>query len=130
AWPETDRPRRAGVSSFGVSGTNAHAIIEESPIALDQGRPAVSGVVPWVISARTADALRDQARQLREYVEQRPELDTAAVADTLVNGRALFEHRAVVVAETPDALTAALDALAQGEPSPHLVQGIAPDETG
>ncbi|MGA5629813.1 SDR family NAD(P)-dependent oxidoreductase [Streptomyces cellulosae] len=129
-WPETDRPRRAGVSSFGVSGTNAHAIIEESPVALDQGRPADSGVVPWVISARTADALRAQARQLREYVEQRPELDTAAVADTLVNGRALFEHRAVVVAETPDALTAALDALAQGEPSPHLVQGIAPDETG
>ncbi|WP_180685302.1 acyltransferase domain-containing protein, partial [Streptomyces gossypiisoli] len=64
------------------------------------------------------------------YVEQRPELDTAAVADTLINGRALFEHRAVVVGETPDALTAALDALAQGEPSPHLVQGIAPDETG
>ncbi|AWI32246.1 type I polyketide synthase [Streptomyces tirandamycinicus] len=130
AWPGTDRPRRAGVSSFGVSGTNAHAIIEESPIALDQGRPAHSGDVPWVISARTAEALRAQARQLREYVEQRPELDTAAVADTLVNGRALFEHRAVVVAETPDALTAALDALAQGEPSPHLVQGVAPDETG
>nr|ADC79637.1 TamAI [Streptomyces sp. 307-9] len=130
AWPGTDRPRRAGVSSFGVSGTNAHAIIEESPIALDQGRPAHSGVVPWVISARTAEALRAQARPLREYVEQRPELDTAAVADTLINGRALFEHRAVVVAETPDALTAALDALAQGEPSPHLVQGVAPDETG
>ncbi|MFE0678658.1 type I polyketide synthase [Streptomyces sp. NPDC058867] len=130
AWPGTDRPRRAGVSSFGVSGTNAHAIIEESPIALDQGQPAHSGVVPWVISARTAEALRAQARQLREYVEQRPELDPAAVADTLVNGRALFEHRAVVVAETPDALTAALDALAQGEPSPHVVQGVAPDETG
>ncbi|MFJ9662971.1 type I polyketide synthase, partial [Streptomyces griseoflavus] len=125
AWPSTGQPRRAGVSSFGISGTNTHAVLEQAP---DDEPVSVSespGVVPWVISARTADALRAQARQLREYIEQRPELDTAAVADTLINGRALFEHRAVVLAEAPDAVAAALDALAAGQPHTHLVQGQA-----
>ncbi|MFE1409124.1 SDR family NAD(P)-dependent oxidoreductase, partial [Streptomyces sp. NPDC058770] len=131
AWPGSDRPRRAGVSSFGVSGTNAHAIIEEPPAVADpQDQPAEPGVVPWVISARTADALRHQARQLREYVDQRPELDAVAIADTLVHGRALFEHRAVAVGGNTAELLQALDALVQGEPSPHLVQGVASDETG
>ncbi|MEU0061641.1 type I polyketide synthase, partial [Streptomyces sp. NPDC006334] len=128
AWPEGDRPRRAGVSSFGVSGTNAHAIIEEPPAFAGQKHqyePAEPGVVPWVISARTADALRDQARQLREYVDQQSELDVAAVADTLVHGRTLFEQRAVVLAEAPDAIAAALDALVTGQPHTHLVQGQA-----
>ncbi|MFF4675123.1 type I polyketide synthase, partial [Streptomyces sp. NPDC001279] len=123
-WPRTGQPRRAGVSSFGISGTNTHAVLEQAPDdeLVVESEPS-GAVVPWVISARTADALRDQARQLRAYVDQRPELDAVAVAGTLVHGRALFERRAVVLAEAPDAIAAALDALATGQPHTHLVQG-------
>jgi acyl transferase domain-containing protein/NADP-dependent 3-hydroxy acid dehydrogenase YdfG/acyl carrier protein len=37
-WAPNGRPRRAGVSAFGVSGTNAHVIIEEAPLAEDAPR--------------------------------------------------------------------------------------------
>ncbi|MYQ50960.1 acyltransferase domain-containing protein, partial [Streptomyces sp. SID4941] len=66
----------------------------------------------------------------REYVEERPEPAIAEVAHALATTRSAFEHRAVVVGGSHSELLKALDALAHGEPSPHLVQGFAPEETG
>ncbi|MFI6449506.1 SDR family NAD(P)-dependent oxidoreductase [Kitasatospora sp. NPDC050543] len=133
AWPETGEPRRAGVSSFGVSGTNAHAIIEQAPApdsteARDTDRPAVPAVLPYLVSGRTAEALRAQAARLRAHLDTAPELAPADLAHSLATGRAALDHRAAVLAADRTELLAGLDALAAGESAPQLLRGAAAAE--
>ncbi|MER6045817.1 type I polyketide synthase, partial [Streptomyces sp. NPDC001856] len=124
-WPAADRPRRAAVSSFGVSGTNTHAVLEEPPAeeASDEDAPergAGMPVVPWVLAARSADALREQAARLREFAQGTDPVD---VGFSLATGRSAFEHRAVLL-HSGGGLDAALAALAgESDGAPGLVTG-------
>jgi acyl transferase domain-containing protein/NAD(P)-dependent dehydrogenase (short-subunit alcohol dehydrogenase family)/thioesterase domain-containing protein/acyl carrier protein len=117
AWPELERPRRAGVSSFGISGTNAHVIIEHVAPTEAEPEPAAPepGVVPWVVTAKTADALTAQAEQLLAHVqEQQDSLSPVDVGFSLAASRALHDHRAVIVGRDRDELVQGLAALAAG----------------
>ncbi|MFD6542506.1 type I polyketide synthase, partial [Streptomyces goshikiensis] len=118
-WPQTGRPRRAGVSSFGISGTNAHTIIEQAPDAVAVSAAAESGaaapVLPYVLSARSADALRGQAARLRVHLEDSAELSVTDVAYSLATRRAAFDHRAVVVAGDREELLRGLEALGNND---------------
>ncbi|MFD2495062.1 type I polyketide synthase, partial [Amycolatopsis jiangsuensis] len=120
-WPETGRARRAGVSAFGVSGTNAHAIIEQAPAEAAEP-PAGEAMVPWLLSAKTEAALRDQAARLGSSVTSERVLD---VGWSLVTGRPDFEYRAAVAAGDRDGFLAGVRALADGEGAPGVVQGVA-----
>ena len=124
---QTDRPRRAGVSSFGISGTNAHVILEEAPAEPSNVESAANRppVLPWVLSAKSAPALAEQAAQLRLFVEQHPDVDPNDVAYSLVTTRAAFDHRAVAVGATRDELFLGLEAIASGTPSPNAAVGKA-----
>ncbi|MFI1110345.1 SDR family NAD(P)-dependent oxidoreductase [Streptomyces physcomitrii] len=154
-WPETGRPRRAAVSSFGISGTNAHALLEEPPApepapdapgtsdapgtpeaAEAQVAPAEAlftepaatepaPLLPFVLSARSPEALRERARLLAAQLTAAPGESLAALAASLLASRALFEHRAVVLAGERAVLLAELDRLAAGEPGESTVAGTA-----
>ncbi|MGP3937923.1 type I polyketide synthase [Nonomuraea sp. KM88] len=129
-WQQNGHARRAAVSSFGISGTNAHVIIEQGPATEQEPEPVsepVDGVpvVPWVVSGRSAEALRAQAGRLAGAVAgvgagARP----VDVAHSLVVSRSVFDHRAVVVGADRDELIAGLRELADGAVS-SVVQGVA-----
>ncbi|MEU7298075.1 SDR family NAD(P)-dependent oxidoreductase [Streptomyces exfoliatus] len=145
-WPETGAPRRAAVSSFGFGGTNAHVIIEQAPAeeapADSAERPpettaeataeatgkVTAGattlpVVPWTVSGKTADALRDQARRLYARLTADLGVSPLDVGFSLATGRASLDHRAVVTGRDRGELLAGVKALAEGGTAPGLVRG-------
>ncbi len=89
---QADGPRRAGVSSFGISGTNAHVILEQGPEPAAAPAEPEPAAVPWILSARSPEALDEQAARLRDV--------TASPVDvgwSLATTRAALAERAVVV---------------------------------
>ncbi|WP_447008063.1 SDR family NAD(P)-dependent oxidoreductase [Saccharothrix isguenensis] len=124
-WPRTGRPRRAGVSSFGISGTNAHVILEQPDAEPDAEPDADAGVVPLVLSARSASALREQADRLLALVRESPDVAWSDIGASLVTTRAVHDHRAVVHGGTGADLVAGLEALAAGRALPGVVVGEA-----
>ncbi|WP_101068455.1 type I polyketide synthase [Roseovarius salinarum] len=111
-WPGGSHPRRAGVNSLGVGGTNAHAVLEEPP---ERG-PSEESDWPFhalCLSARGKAALDANAAELAAHLRAHPEQPLADVAHTLKQGRAGFDERRVVVAESQ---AEAADLLEQGDP--------------
>ncbi|MFC5174993.1 type I polyketide synthase, partial [Streptomyces mutomycini] len=99
-WPETGEARRAAVSSFGISGTNAHVILEQpsGTAVADAAGLAVPSVpvVPWVVSAKTSEALVAQVERLSEFAADRNPVD---VGFSLATTRAVLDHRAVLIGD-------------------------------
>ncbi len=129
-WPRNGHPRRAGVSSFGISGTNVHLILEEAPDedvrpVPAQDAPTFDGVMPLVVSARSAGSLTGQAGRLAAFVENGDGVPLANLAAALVSTRAVLAERAVVMAGSRDEAVAGLGALARGEAAAGVVSGRA-----
>ncbi|MFD7318739.1 SDR family NAD(P)-dependent oxidoreductase [Streptomyces sp. NPDC059883] len=121
-WTDTGRARRAAVSSFGISGTNAHVVLEQAPAPEPVREEPVRTlpVVPWVLSAKTADALHDQATRLAHHLDTHPDLDPHTIAHTLATTRTHFDHRAALTGTTTPQLRTTLNALINNTPHPHL----------
>ncbi|MEU9393496.1 type I polyketide synthase, partial [Streptomyces sp. NPDC048324] len=122
--PLPDGEAYAGVSSFGMAGTNCHLVLsrwQTAPTPADQDR--TGSVLPFTLSGRTEQALRDQAARLRAHLADRPTMPLTDVAYSLAVTRTQFAQRAVVLADGHDELLSALDALAQGRPSAYATTG-------
>ncbi|MDD9943607.1 MAG: alpha/beta fold hydrolase, partial [Myxococcales bacterium] len=129
--PQTDRGRslRCGVSSFGVGGTNAHAVLEQAPPASSKEpsvrAPGGRDLLPILLSARTAAALRAQAKQLADYLRSQPGRPVRDVSHVLATGRTHFAQRAAIVIEDGPAaeLERSLRMIASSEPMNESAKG-------
>ncbi|MYT38089.1 methyltransferase [Streptomyces sp. SID8356] len=124
-WPErTDDagrplPRRAGLHSFGIGGVNAHVVLEQH-IASESRASAhpddEPGAQVLVLSARSADALRERARRLTHRLAGADPRSWADIAYTLQVGREAMGCRLAFVARSTDEAARTLGDWLDGDP--------------
>jgi acyl transferase domain-containing protein/NADPH:quinone reductase-like Zn-dependent oxidoreductase/acyl carrier protein len=98
-------PRVGAVSSFGFSGTNAHLIVEQAPMAQPpapgaSGEEDVASSLLLPLSARSSEALRAVIERYERWLRSpgAAEYGWAEIAATAASGRDHFRHRAALVA--------------------------------
>ncbi|MZG15472.1 hypothetical protein GTY44_18615, partial [Streptomyces sp. SID5914] len=110
---------------FGISGTNAHVIVEQ--FVEEEGVASEAAidlpVVPWVLSGKSAEALRGQAARLLRYLGQTSDERAVDVGFSLATSRSVLEHRAVVTGHDEGELLAGLTALVHGDAGRGVVVG-------
>ncbi|CAL8085358.1 unnamed protein product [Orchesella dallaii] len=104
-WAKQEgNPRLAGVSSFGITGTDAHAILQEPPTFSPRPLSVASLSRPLhllKISAKTKEALEILVERYKEHLGgSKDELSDIAYTGNV--GRANFSHRAVLIAKSND----------------------------
>lgn len=115
AWPAGDQPRVAGVNSFGISGTNAHAVLEEAPQSATPMASAPTRRCPLLpLSAKSPAALRELASRYATLLES-GSVDVRDVCWAAATRRTPLEYRAVFVAGDGVTLADALRRFAAGE---------------
>ncbi|KWA69864.1 non-ribosomal peptide synthetase [Burkholderia ubonensis] len=93
AWPRGERRRIAGLSAFGFSGTNAHAIVEEPPVA--PAHDAQRSLL--LLSARSEAALTALAQRYERAIAGAPPHELAAICRAAAVGRSHYPFRAAYV---------------------------------
>jgi acyl transferase domain-containing protein len=83
-------------------------------------------VVAWTVSGRGEAALRAQAQRLHSRLAGDADLDIRDVGFSLVEGRSLFETRAVLVGNGREEMIEGLETLASGRVASGLFEGEAP----
>ncbi|HET8890469.1 MAG TPA: SDR family NAD(P)-dependent oxidoreductase, partial [Candidatus Angelobacter sp.] len=107
-------PRIAGISSFGAGGSNAHMIVEEYPAAAPT-QMALGNVI-ILLSARTAEQLKEKARDLLDFIRAKQQtIDLGSMAYTLQVGREAMEQRLGFLVNSIEQLAENLQAYVAGE---------------
>ncbi len=115
-WPRGETPRLAGVSAFGITGTNAHAILEEAPAPAPEPQAIVNqGAHLVLLSAQSPEGLQSLAQRYIDRAGTLPSL--ADLSYTAAVRRTHLQCRLAVVAESEPEFIEKLKAFTGGDSS-------------
>lgn len=95
-----ERQRLASISSFAFTGTNAHLVLEEAPVKESTSTSIERPLHLLTLSAKSETALQTIAAGMNDYLAQHQKLSLADLCFTANTGRAHFNCRGAVVANS------------------------------
>ncbi len=116
---EGEGPRIAAVSSLGVGGTNAHVIVQQHQAKEEAGdgqHPAISGSLPFLLSAKSEAALKvAMAAHGRFFADLPADADIADHAYTAALRKPHFNYRTALFAKNAGELKEQLETAAEAK---------------
>ncbi len=126
-WPYDERRRIAGISAFGFSGTNAHAIVEETPSSPHRSEESLPGQAYLLpLSARSPEALQAMAAAYQDFLAAdavEPAVHLADICYTAGVRRSHHDYRLAVVAHNREEFVEQLEAFRRDEARSGLSSG-------
>lgn len=98
SWDLADKTRLAGLSAFGFSGTNAHIVVQEAPVAGGAPAEVERPLHLLALSARGGEALDALAERFRQQLSTHTGEGIGNICHTANSGRAHWRHRAAILA--------------------------------
>ena len=123
-FPDSVGPRLAAVNSFGFGGTNACAVVQQAPPpkTAPPARGVDDGPILVPLTAASSASLRAIATEIADRLEGGA-VTLPDLAGTLALRRTHLEHRAVVIAQSPEEATVRLRMLADAKPDADVIIG-------
>lgn len=107
------QPRLGAISTTGISGTNAHAVIEEYLPGADPANTAVltspANPILFVLSAKSEEQLQIYAAAIKTWIESQDKFSLPDMAYTLQVGREAMEYRLAFVADSRETVLTRLE---------------------
>ncbi|AFY58524.1 beta-ketoacyl synthase family protein,acyltransferase family protein,phosphopantetheine-containing protein [Rivularia sp. PCC 7116] len=103
AWVVDGQQRLASISSFGFSGTNAHMILQETPVPIEKKLHEPSFHL-LTLSANNKNSLEKILQKYSQFLDEYPRASLADICFTANSGRKHFNYRLALVADSVESL--------------------------